>query len=342
MTLFSRSAKYGFTLVEMLVVIAIISIVASTAITAVKGAQRQARATKCQANLHALHKAVLAYYADHERFPPAGAYEFYMQEFIAAQLTKNYTEHRGWVNWVRKDSVISRRKSEGRLYGKGGTVSSSKAASYVFVGPGCGQYDYTGSSGKAGARQNVHLSRIYRSIDEGAIFKYTDKNFSVYCCEEFKNKYPESMRSYAMNYLYGSRRIRRQYDIQDHPGTAHRLAMFVELNATAGTKTGAVGQTAGDKGDAATPSNVFYNDSTWDWDNENENIKSVPESIRKKIRHTLKGENLQGGAYKKIYSCMLQATDKQTLNTALVKVFTQEDGNRYYKQIVPIFTEWER
>lgn len=77
-------------------------------------------------------------------------------------------------------------------------------------------------------------------------------------------------------------------------------------------------------------------------ENENENIKSVPEAIRKKVRYTLKAENLQGGAYKKIYSCMLQATDKQTLNTALVRVFTQEDGNRYYKQIVPIFTEWER
>ena len=77
-------------------------------------------------------------------------------------------------------------------------------------------------------------------------------------------------------------------------------------------------------------------------ENENENIKSVPESVRKKVRHTLKAENLQGGAYKKIYSCMLQATDKQTLNTALVRVFTQEEGNRYYKQIVPIFTEWDR
>nr|MBQ8253671.1 hypothetical protein [Lachnospiraceae bacterium] len=76
--------------------------------------------------------------------------------------------------------------------------------------------------------------------------------------------------------------------------------------------------------------------------NENERIKSVPELVRKKIRHALKAENLQGGAYKKIYSCMLQATDKQSLNTALVKMFTQEDGNRYYKQIVPIFTEWER
>lgn len=265
MTLFSRSAKYGFTLVEMLVVIAIISIVASTAITAVKGAQRQARATKCQANLHALHKAVLAYYADHERFPPAGAYEFFEQEFDGATLSKSYTEHRGWINWVRKDSVISRRKSDGRLYGKGGTVPSSQAAKYVYVGPGCGQYDYTGSSSKAPAR-------IYRSIDEGAIFKYTDKNFSVYCCEEFKNQYPDSMRSYAMNYLYGSRRKRMKDDLKDHPGTAHRLAMFVELNATAGTKTGAVGQTAGDKGDAATPKNIFYNDSTWDWDNENENI----------------------------------------------------------------------
>ncbi len=76
--------------------------------------------------------------------------------------------------------------------------------------------------------------------------------------------------------------------------------------------------------------------------NENESIKSVPEKIRKQVRHILKAENLQGGAYKKIYACMLQATDKQALNTALVRVFTQEDGNRYYKQIVPIFAEWER
>lgn len=30
-------------------------------------------------------------------------------------------------------------------------------------------------------------------------------------------------------------------------------------------------------------------------ENENENIKSVPEAIRKKVRHTLKAENLQGG-----------------------------------------------
>ena len=38
---------------------------------------------------------------------------------------------------------------------------------------------------------------------------------------------------------------------------------------------------------------------------------------------------------------MLQATDKQSLNTALVKVFSQEEGKRYYKQIVPIFSEFE-
>lgn len=273
MNLFSRSTKAGFTLVEMLVVIAIISIVASTAITAVKGAQRQARATKCQANLHALHKAVLAYYADNQRFPCAGAYEYFEQEFYSAKISKSYTEHRGWVNWVRKDSVVSRRYSSGRHYGKGGTVGSSKAAQYVYVGPGCGQYDYTGASGKAGARQNVHMSRIYRSIDEGSIFKYTDKNFSIYCCEEFKNEFgTECMRSYAMNYQYGSMRIRRKYDLEDHPGNAHRLAMFVELNSTAGTKTGAVGQTAGTSGESKAPTNVFYNDSTWDWDNDNENI----------------------------------------------------------------------
>lgn len=274
MNLSSRSHKFGFTLVEMLVVIAIIAIVASTAVVAVKGAQRQARATKCQSNLHALHKAVLAYYADNLTFPPAGAYEYFKQEFYGDSLSKSYTEHRGWVSWVRSDGKISRFGSSDNHYGKRNkTAKSSKAQNYVYVGPGCGQYDYSGASGSAGNRKNVHLSRIYRSIDEGSIFKYTDKNFSIYCCDEFKNEFgTECMRSYAMNYQYGSRRIRKYKDLEDHPGNAHRLAMFVELNSIAGTKTGAIGQTKGDKGDATTPKNVFYNDSTWDWDNANENI----------------------------------------------------------------------
>lgn len=69
---------------------------------------------------------------------------------------------------------------------------------------------------------------------------------------------------------------------------------------------------------------------------------SVPESVRKKIRAVLKSENLQGGAYKQIYACMLAGKDKQTFNTALVRAFTQERGNHYYKMLLHIFQEWKQ
>jgi hypothetical protein len=67
---------------------------------------------------------------------------------------------------------------------------------------------------------------------------------------------------------------------------------------------------------------------------------SVPETVRKKIRHVLKNEKLQGGIYKQIYGCMLLADNKQAYNTALVKAFGQDEGNRFYKLSVPIFAEW--
>ena len=67
---------------------------------------------------------------------------------------------------------------------------------------------------------------------------------------------------------------------------------------------------------------------------------NVPESVKKKVRQKLKGENLHAGVYRQIYGCMLQAQDKQTLNMALVKTFKQENGNHFYKLIQPVFTEW--
>lgn len=68
--------------------------------------------------------------------------------------------------------------------------------------------------------------------------------------------------------------------------------------------------------------------------------KTVPESTRKKIRAALKQENPHAGVYRAIYACMLQSTDKQSFNTALVRQFTQEKGNKYYKAVLPAFSEW--
>lgn len=73
---------------------------------------------------------------------------------------------------------------------------------------------------------------------------------------------------------------------------------------------------------------------------EEKKAKTVPESIRKKIRAALKAENPHAGVYRAIYACMIDSTDKQSFNTALVRQFTQEMGNKYYKAVVPAFSEW--
>lgn len=275
----------GFTLVELLVVVAIISIIATITVNSIHNAQRQARAAKCSANMHALHQAVRSYYADNGSYPVAGAYERHDK----TPSGDVYWPERGWVNWVRTSTTVARRKSPGNLYPKDGAVSSSKASQHCYVGPGCGANDYSGAGGTKPKYTNIHLSRVYRSIDEGAIFTYTDKNFSIYCCDEFKAKYGRlCMRSYAMNYKYGSRRHRIE-PLKESPGLAIRTAMFVELGAVAGTTSRAVGQTAGTAGDAPTPKDYFYNDSAWDWggDGADENIGEWHRSGNKMYGHVL-------------------------------------------------------
>ncbi|MCR5418746.1 MAG: hypothetical protein K6E84_07515 [Lachnospiraceae bacterium] len=68
--------------------------------------------------------------------------------------------------------------------------------------------------------------------------------------------------------------------------------------------------------------------------------QTVPESIKKKVRNAMREDGLQPGAYRKLYTCMLENEDKSGLNTALVHAFGQETANKYYKQILPAFTAW--
>ena len=261
-----KKSTSGFTLVEMLVVIAIISLVAGASLVAIKSAQRQAKASKCAANMHALHQAVLSYKADTTIYPTACSYEWWYTPPSGGDV---FGVKRGWVSWVRTSATISRRKSSGNLYPDDQAQSATKASQYCYVGPGCGANDYTGAKGSKPNYSDVHLSRVYRSIDEGAIFKYTDKNFSIYCCDEFKAKFGKiCMRSYAMNRVFGDRRSRPIHPDPNIGGTrqANRLAMFVELHESAGGSSGVVGNTSGTSGKATAPTTFFKDDSVWDWD----------------------------------------------------------------------------
>ena len=63
-------ARKGFTLIELLVVIAIISLLISIIVPSLQSARRQAKNTKCLAQLHDLIQATHMYINEERRLPP--------------------------------------------------------------------------------------------------------------------------------------------------------------------------------------------------------------------------------------------------------------------------------
>lgn len=68
---------FGFTLVELLVVISIIGILTMIGAVAYSGAQRKARDTQRKTELDALSKALIMYYNDHGVFPALDSGSFF-------------------------------------------------------------------------------------------------------------------------------------------------------------------------------------------------------------------------------------------------------------------------
>lgn len=68
-------------------------------------------------------------------------------------------------------------------------------------------------------------------------------------------------------------------------------------------------------------------------------MNKLSESTKKHIRQKIKDEQLKGGSYKTIYNIFMTEKAKNRFNTALVKAFQQERGNRIYKKLVSEFEE---
>ena len=67
-----RSNKSGFTLVEIMIVVAIIALLAAIAIPSFLNARTRSQASACQNNLRQISGAVDQYALDHQNTPPGG------------------------------------------------------------------------------------------------------------------------------------------------------------------------------------------------------------------------------------------------------------------------------
>ena len=67
------AAERGFTLIELMIVVAIIAILAGILIPNFVNARAQAQTSACESNLRSIATAMELYYADHQRYPDAGA-----------------------------------------------------------------------------------------------------------------------------------------------------------------------------------------------------------------------------------------------------------------------------
>lgn len=175
--------RKGFTLLELLVVIAIICILASAIVFSVRGIQRQARNTKCRANLKNLHAAVVEYLADNKTYPIAGSYAMHDKwNHGGGSITEKFIEFNGWVTWVKGNSSEPQKHDD---FGSG--VKKTPAKLYKYQGTGCGG----------------NAKCVKRSIMEGSLFNYVGKSVKCYGCPELEKE--GGIRTYAMNKYLRSR-----------------------------------------------------------------------------------------------------------------------------------------
>lgn len=104
--------KKGFTLIEMLVVIAIIGVLAGILIGSFSGGTEAARAAKCLANMRNLAQGAISYASRTDHFPYAGS-------FAAVGVDSNgkttYYERTGWISWLsQNDEYGTRRASKAK------------------------------------------------------------------------------------------------------------------------------------------------------------------------------------------------------------------------------------
>ena len=100
-------SKLGFTLIELIVVIAIIGVLAGVLIASLSGSGDSANAARCLANLKNLASACQTYGMSNRHYPSAGNIVFLSLKRDNGRWRNNYTESPGWISAMSKDMYPS-------------------------------------------------------------------------------------------------------------------------------------------------------------------------------------------------------------------------------------------
>lgn len=108
-----RQKSFGFTLVELLVVIGIIAVLLSILLPTLSKSREMARSIKCALNLRSVGQGIMIYLADNHQYFPA-AYSYVGQATVGDQETPDGPVN-GYVHW------------SSYLYGSSGNGTSAEA-----------------------------------------------------------------------------------------------------------------------------------------------------------------------------------------------------------------------
>lgn len=186
--------KRGFTLVELMVVIAIIGILAAALITPITNARATGRSARCKANLKNLAHAAMSFAVDNKspregerrwdhRLPAAGSYDYLSPD--ASLGTVKYVVVLGWVSGYYGGAGFPWPSVSQPVLGK--TVD--ERASYYFYGES--------------------ETQVFQSITNGVLWDYVGRDLGAYVCDEHKAAATSLglrnvLRSYVMNAYYGA------------------------------------------------------------------------------------------------------------------------------------------
>lgn len=214
-----QSGSRGFTLLEMLVVIAIISILSAVVMYSITRARAAGEASKCRANLRNLGQAAMNYTLENNgQLPFAGGYEMY------SRSSARYYERRGWVNWITSSST-----------GKRPTWPSESSHEDAMIQP-----PWFGAKGLRGIHQGTLWS-------DSSLQPLHMLDIATYCCPLYKRKAraagdapgrKDAVRSYAMNSYFGYQDGARWdgVSISAAGRPASRTMLFTEMRVLSGQK----------------------------------------------------------------------------------------------------------